>query len=322
MTGEAREMENNLIFLYPGQGSHYRGMGYDIYESFPEARNIFDRADGHLDFSLRRLCFEGSDEELNSDLNAQLAVYTISCAITEVLRAHRIEPLITSGYSSGFYAAAYAAGCFDFTDGLDLVKRAGEILLDEGGNFDGCMAVIFGLSGEQTELICRRAGTVQVAIRNTSRQIIVSGLRSSVSKAMEIACAEGALDAYFLAAETAYHSILMANSSLRFHTHLNTINIASPRVPLLSYSSLDLVTDGEKLKKTMADQLSSPVLWVDVIKKLRLNDNFIFIEVGPGSVIYRTVRWIDRTIEAMITDKVKTIETIIEKFVKKPGCWR
>ncbi len=307
------KMDANLIFLYPGQGSHYKGMGYDIYKSFPEARCIFDRADGYLDFSLSRLCFEGPDEELNSDLNAQLAVYTVSCAITEIFRARHIEPVITSGYSSGFYAAAYAAGCFDFVDGLAMVKRAGEILLNEGGTVNGGMAVIFGLSGEQIEMICRRAGIVQVAIKNTPRQIIVSGIRSSVSKAIEIACAEGALDAYFLPAETAYHSMLMTGSSIRFRQHLSNIRVNPPQIALLSYSSLELVTDPEELKTIMADQLSSPVLWVDVIKRLRSTDNSTFIEVGPGTVLYRTIRWTDRTIEAMITDKERSIEAVIEK---------
>ncbi len=306
-------MESNIIFVYPGQGSQYRGMGREICKSFPEARDIFDRADEYLDFSLSRLCFEGPDEDLNDDLNAQLAVYTLSCAITEIFRTHRIEPAITSGYSSGFYAAAYAAGCFGFVDGLAMVKQAGEILLDEGRKMDGCMAVIFGLSVDEIETLCRHAGTVQVAIRNTPRQIIISGTRSSVSDTMESACSEGALDVYRLPTETAYHSTLMANSSRRFHRHLTTINVAPPQIPLLSYSSLEHVTDAEKLKTIMANQLSGPVLWVDVIKQLRSNGNGLFVEIGPGTVLYRTIRWIDRTIEAKITDTVKAIEAVIEK---------
>jgi [acyl-carrier-protein] S-malonyltransferase len=313
-TMKDQKMKSNLIFLYPGQGSQYRGMGYDICESFPEARKIFDRADRYLNFPLSRLCFEGSEDELNSDLNAQLAVYTTSCAVTEILRARHIEPAGVAGYSSGFYAAAYAADCFDFVAGLDLVRRAGQILIDEGRNIKGSMAVIFGLPGEQVESICRRTGTVDVAIRNTHRQIIVSGIQSSVAQVMETALAEGALDVYLLPVATAYHSTHMAGSTILFRRYLDTVRVRPPRTALFSYSSLNRVADEEDLKATMADQLSSPVLWVDVIEILRSAGNSLFIEAGPGTVLYRTVRWIDRTIEAMTTDTAASVKAVLARY--------
>ena len=169
---------NNVVFLYPGQGSQQVGMGLDLYHTHPEAREIFDQADHLLGFSLSRLCFEGPEEELNLDLNAQLAVYTVSCILTDVLRANNVLPDVVSGYSSGFYAAAYAADCFDFADGLHLVRRAGEILLDNGRKIDGAMAVIFGLSLEKVDSICQQVGAAEIAILNTPRQTIISGISS------------------------------------------------------------------------------------------------------------------------------------------------
>ncbi|MCP4667611.1 MAG: acyltransferase domain-containing protein, partial [Deltaproteobacteria bacterium] len=199
-------MMQHVVFLYPGQGSQVAGMGSDLYQAYPKARELFDRADQLLDFSLSRLCFDGPQESLNQDLNAQLAVYTVSCILTRLLGDHGVVPDMVSGYSSGFYAAAYGAGCFDFADGLCLVKRAGEILLEEGGKIDGAMALIFGLSKEEVAGICKRVDQVEPAIMNTPRQIVISGLAPSVGKAMELSMEQGALDAYPLSVATAYHS--------------------------------------------------------------------------------------------------------------------
>lgn len=302
---------NNVVFLYPGQGSQHVGMGFDLYQTYPEAREIFDKADHLLGFSLSRLCFQGPEKELNRDLNAQLAVYTVSCILTEVLRVNNVLPGVATGYSSGFYAAAYAVGCFDFADGLCLVRQAGEILLDEGGKIEGSMAVIFGLSPEKVESICQQAGDVQVAILNTPRQIIVSGIGSSVRRAMELSLNEGALDAYILSIATSYHSRFMKQSGIRFLREIKDINLRDPRIPLISYLSLDRIPNKKELKNVMANQLSGPVLWVDLIKKLSNSNTRLFLEVGPGEVISRAVRWIDRNIEiANTATKVKLLKAI------------
>jgi len=306
-------MQNNVAFLYPGQGSQQVGMGLDLYQTYPEAREIFDKANQLLGFSLSQLCFEGPEEELNRDLNAQLAVYTVSCIVTEVLRVHDVFPGKVSGYSSGFYAAAYAAGCFDFADGLLLVKRAGEILIDEGRKIDGSMAVIFGLSPEKVDSICQQVGNVHVAIHNTPQQIIISGIRSSVRKAMELSLNKGALDAYNISTATAYHSTFMQQSSARLLGEVKGDNLKDPQIPLFSYVLLESVPNKEELKKIMAAQLSGPVLWADLIKKLHHN-TILFIEVGPGEVISRTVKWVDRNIEIVNTDNQRRLLKLIESY--------
>ena len=307
------KIEHSPIFLYPGQGSQHVGMGLDLYQTYPEAREIFDRADHILGFSLSRLCFEGPEEKLNRDLNAQLAVYTVSCALTDILTTQNILPDVVSGYSSGFYSAAYAAGCFDFAGGLHIVKRAGEILLGEGQKIEGSMAVIFGLSLEEVKHICRQAGEVEVAIINTPRQIVISGIGSSVTKAMEISLSEGALDAYNISVATAYHSKFMVKSGARFLRELRTVHLNDHQLPLISYLSLEALPDERELKNIMAAQLSHPVLWVDLIKKLSMNSK-LFVEVGPGAILFRTVRWIDRNIEIMNTTNNEKLSEVIDKL--------
>lgn len=287
-------------------------MGSDLYQCHAKAREVFEQADHNLGFSLSRLCFEGPAEELNQDLNAQLAVFTVSCIVTDLLVANDIPPDAVSGYSSGFYAAAYGAGCFDFADGLELVRRAGEILLEEGVKIDGSMAVIFGLPLAKVARICEKVGDVEVAIQNTSTQNVISGIGSSVEKATELSLSEGALDAYVLPAASSYHSSFMKQSSVRLVREIKDIKLKDPRIPLLSYLSLESVRNKSELRDVMATQLSGPVLWVDLIKKLASEYSGLFVEVGPGEVISRTVRWIDRNLEMASTATnerlLKTIE--------------
>ena len=153
----------------------------------------FQAADTFLGHSLQNLCIEGPPEALAQDLNAQLGIYTISAIVTDLLKTQHLVPDLCSGYSSGFYAAAYAAGCFDFLTGLLIVKKAGNILLKKGQALDGGMAVIFGLPHEQVLAISRRAGPVDIAIRNAHRQIVISGFKPGIEAVMAEAMREGAL---------------------------------------------------------------------------------------------------------------------------------
>jgi len=305
-----------VVFLYPGQGAQQVGMGSDLYQTYPLARQYFEKANHQLGLSLTRLCFEGPGEDLDKDLHAQLTVYTVSCILTDVLRNYGIFPDVVSGYSSGFYAAAYAAGCFDFSYGLNLVKRAGEILLDEGLKINGSMAVVFGLSHQKVTQICGQVENVEVAILNTPRQIIISGIDSAVKRVMAISLEAGALDAYPLSAETAYHCGLMKKSGLRLLREIESKQLENPQTPLMSYRSLKWVADKRDLKKVMASQLSGPVRWVDLIKRLCDKQNGLVFEVGPGQVISRTVRWIDRNIKIIDTATNAKVMDAVEKYHK------
>ena len=307
-------MDNRIAFLYPGQGSHKVGMGLDLYQTYPEARAMFDQADQILGFPLSQLCFEGPLEELSDDVNSQLAVYTVSCVLTDLLKANNVLPHVVSGYSSGFYAAAYAAECFDFARGLSIVRQAGEILLEEGRSRKGGMGVVFGLSPEDVSDICRRTKDVEVAILNTPRQTVVSGLTASVKKAVEQSLTEGALDAYALPVAVAYHSSFMTQSSIRLLSEIEEDHLRHPRIPLISYLYLEPVPDKEELRNTMAAQLSRPVLWVDLIRRIQDTNISLCFEVGPGEVISRTVKWIDRDIEVLYVTTRERLLRAIEAY--------
>ena len=306
-------MKSQLVFLYPGQGSQQVGMGRALYERHEEARRIFDRADSLLGFSLSTLCFDGPQRELDHDLVAQLAVFTLGCALSAVLERKHILPEAATGYSSGFYAAAFAAGCFDFDTGLIIVKRAGELLLQEANTVKGCMAVIFGLPRRRVETLCGKTAGADIAIVNTARQVIISGTESAVKKVMAIALKEGALDAYTLSVGAPYHSSFMAPAGARLLGELKGMAVEKPVIPLVSFHTLKKIGGAASLRMIMATQLSHPVLWVDLIKAIRRPET-VFVELGAGAVIARTVRWIDRTIEIVSVSDTRDILHLGDKL--------
>ena len=305
-------MVDSIAFLYPGQGSQKVGMGANLYETFPEAQALFDQADEILGFSLKRLCFQGPETELNQDINAQLAVYVISCCITDILKKRNILPQVAAGYSSGFYGAAYCAGCFDFSQGLEIVKIAGETLIAKGSAVKGAMAVIFGISIEELNILCKSKSDVEIAIINTPRQIIISGLLPAVEQVMEKSISIGALDAYLLPAKCAYHSTFMLPAGRDFLKKSDNFSLKPPMIPLIPYHTLTPVENQQSLIKVMADQLSSTVRWVELIQMIKKQFPGPLIEIGPGAVICGTVRWIDRNLTILNTSSVKRLQNTVK----------
>jgi len=305
---------NSIGFVYPGQGAQQVGMGADLCDAHASARKRFQEADHFLGYSLQNICIEGPPEILAQDLNAQLGIYTISTIVTDLLKSQHLVPGLCTGYSSGFYAAAYAAGCFDFLTGLSIVKKAGKILLEKGQALDGGMAVIFGLSHEQVLAITRKIGPVDIAIHNTPRQIIISGLKSGIEAVMTEAMREGALDTNWLPAATAYHSRFMADAGKSLLEEIGRNALSAPQIPLYSYTTTQPVMDGNDLIKVMAMQLSHPVLWVDLIRKLGHSHRNTLVEIGPGTLLSRSIRWIDRHTTMFDTSSSDRIQKVVQKL--------
>ena len=305
---------NSVGFVYPGQGAQQVGMGADLCDAYPFAGKRFQEADNFLGYSLQKLCFEGPQETLAQDLNAQLGIYTISAIVTDLLKTQHIVPHLCTGYSSGFYAAAYAAGCFDFLTGLSIVEKAGKILLREGQACDGGMAVIFGLPHEQILAISRKVRSVDIAIHNTPRQFVISGLKPGIEAVMTEAMREGALDTDWLPVATAYHSRFMAAAGKLLRKEIDKDIIFSPQIPLYSYTTTQQIMDRDDLLNMMAMQLSHPVLWVDLIRKLRHNYVHTLVEIGPGTMLSRSIRWIDRHIDMLETASVNRIQDVVRKL--------
>jgi len=305
---------NSVGFVYPGQGAQQVGMGADLCDAYPSAGKRFQEAGDFLGYSLQKLCVEGPQETLAQDLNAQLGIYTISAIVTDLLKTQHIMPDLCTGYSSGFYAAAYAAGCFDFLTGLSIVKKAGNILLKVGQACDGGMAVIFGLSYQQILAISQKVGSVDIAICNTPHQIVISGLRPGIEAVMAEAMREGALDTDWLPAATAYHSHFMAAAGKLLREVIDRDDISSPQIHLYSYTTTQRIIGKDDLINVMALQLSHPVLWVDLIQKLGHNHVDTLVEIGPGTMLSRSIRWIDRHIAIQDTNSANRIQDVVQKL--------
>jgi [acyl-carrier-protein] S-malonyltransferase len=305
---------NSIGFVYPGQGAQKVGMGADLCDAYPFARKRFQEADNFLGFSLQNLCIEGPPETLAQDLNAQLGIYTISTIVTDLLKTQGLVPDLCTGYSSGFYAAAYAAGCFDFLTGLSIVKRAGKILLKQGQSCNGGMAIIFGLPHEQVLAISRKVGHVDIAIHNTPRQIVISGLKPGIEAVMAEAMREGALDTNWLPTTTAYHSRFMADAGKSLREEIDRDDLSPPQISLYSYATTQPVMDRDALINIMAMQLSHPVLWVDLIRKLEHIRVNTLVEIGPGTMLSRSIRWINRHIAMLDTSSVTRIQGVVNRL--------
>ena len=199
-----------IAFVFPGQGSQYVGMGRDLYEAYPEARAIFDQADEILGFPLSELCFEGPAEKLNDTINTQPAIFTMSVACLRALNPSlSLDPLFVAGHSLGEYTALVAAEALTFADGLKLVRERGRLMKEAGKKNPGGMAAIIGLDARTVERICQEAFGVQIANYNSPGQIVISGHREALERAMELAREQGAKRVIPLAVSIAAHSLLM-----------------------------------------------------------------------------------------------------------------
>src|SRR5213082_712973 len=253
-----------VAFVFPGQASQYPGMGKELAEKYPAAKAVFDEADSALGFSISKICFEGTEEELKLTANTQPAILTCSVAVFRVLAEKGLAPDFVAGHSLGEYSALVAAGALKFADAVQLVRKRGSYMQDAVPAGVGAMAAIMGLSPAVVMDACKRAADGEVcspANLNSPEQTVISGHAAAVKRAVEIASQSGAKRAVILAVSAPFHSALMMPAQERLEKDLQNTEFSNLRVPLVTNVDADTVTRGEEAREALMRQVSLAVRW-------------------------------------------------------------
>jgi [acyl-carrier-protein] S-malonyltransferase len=300
-------------FLFPGQGAQYVGMGRDLVERFAKSEELLKRAEFQLDLPLGEIMFSGPEERLHEDLNAQLAVYIVSCMVADLLGSESIRAAALAPYSSGIYGAAYAAGVVDFESGLNLIVEADRCIHE--ANSHGGMGVVLGLSLAKVEEMCEKVeGQVEVSIVNTRHQIIVSGERTAVDRLLKLAADSEALKTDRLSATAPYHCSLLTSADHCLAKKIAKIPMNEPHTPIVSYISQKPLVKAAHVAELLSIQLRSQVQWVAVVEELIRQNLAPMVEIGPGQMLGRSVRWIHRQAEVLYTDTAAALEETVKSL--------
>ena len=286
-------------------------MGKDLYAHFPVARETLAEADAALGFSLSRLCFEGPAEQLQLTANTQPAILACSVAAYRVLVQHGVNASFVAGHSLGEYSALVAAGCMSFADAVRIVRHRGQYMQEAVPVGTGAMAALLGISLEQVEQVCREAAVGEVvapANINSPEQIVVAGHAGAVGRAMEAALAAGARRAVSLPVSAPFHCSLMQPAKQPLAPKLEALRLADLAVPLVNNARAEVVYNATQARQGLLDQIASPVLWEQSIRKLVSLGVERFVEVGPGRVLSGLLRQIERSIPSANVEDRKSLE--------------
>lgn len=314
-----------MAFVFPGQGAQYVGMGKDIAEHYQEANRIFELANKSLEYDIKKLCFEGPEEELMKTENTQPAILTTCIAIAEVLLKEGIQPDVSAGLSLGEYASLVIAGAMDFDTAVILVKKRGKYMQEAVPLGKGSMAAILGLEREILEnnvlKKSNKFGIVEAANFNSPGQIVISGEVQAVEKACEIAKELGAARAVRLPVSAPFHSSMLLPAGEKIAEALKAISFHELKIPVISNVTADYYPGKEAIKELLIQQVSRSVLWEDTVIRMIEDGVDIFIEVGPGKTLSQFIRRIGRNLKAKISiynvEDRKSLETIIKEVGKR-----
>jgi [acyl-carrier-protein] S-malonyltransferase len=312
---------SRVAFVFPGQGSQYAGMGKELAESFPAAREIFEEADRVLGFSISQLCFSGPEEALKLTENTQPALLTASVAAYRVLEQKGVRPDYVAGHSLGEYSALVAAGALKFADAVRLVRKRGQYMQEAVPPGEGAMAAILGMRPGQVAEICRKAadGKVMPANLNSPEQTVISGHAAAVKSAVEQASAAGAKRAVVLPVSAPFHSELMRPAQERLQEDLRAIEFSSLKIPLVTNVDAGVITSGAEAREALIRQVTLPVRWEESIRELIEQGTTTFVEVGPGRVLSGLLRQIDRSVHSLNVEDAKSLQAALDRLAQIRG---
>ncbi len=307
-----------IAFVFPGQGSQVVGMGKDLADVYPAARQTFAEADEVLGFRLSDLCFNGPEDALNDTLNTQPALYTCGIATLRALQAELPDavPAFVAGHSLGEFTALAAANAMSFAAGLKLVRERGKLMKEAGVLNPGAMAALLGLDADQVREVCDRAsqqtgGVLVLANDNCPGQIVISGDETTIEVGRLLAQEAGAKRALRLAVSIAAHSPLMASASAAFREVLLEMDFEAPQMPVYGNVDAAPLTDKDMIRKELDLQLTHSVRWTESVQAMIADGAETFIELGPKDVLTGLLKRIDRSKSGMPINNVDSLSALV-----------
>ena len=306
-----------IAFIFPGQGSQTVGMGRALAETFPVCAETFAEADRTLGEPLSRLCFEGPENQLTLTENTQPAILTASVAAYRLLASRGLEPAFVAGHSLGEYSANVAAGTFTFAEAVQIVRRRGRYMQEAVPVGAGAMAAILGLDPAAVVRACQEAADgdiVSPANFNAPGQVVIAGSREGVARASERARLLGAKRVVPLPVSAPFHCALMKPAEDRLAPELRQLRVADPRIPVVANVDAEPKRDGGAAIEALVRQVSAPVRWEEVVRRLASEGVRGYVEVGPGTVLSGLVRKIHRDAMVVNLEQPAGLEAVLSLF--------
>lgn len=300
------------VFMFPGQGAQYVGMGKDFYDQIEVSRKMFDTASEAVGLDLKKLCFE-ENEDLNITEYTQIALLTTSVAMMEALKEKGVTSDCNAGLSLGEYGALVASGIMDYEDACRVVRKRGLYMQEEVPAGEGAMSAVLGLTADVIEDILKKEGKqVEIANYNCPGQIVISGETNAVAEVGEKIKEAGAKRVVPLKVSGPFHSSLLKGAGEKLAKVLEDVTIHDIKVPYVCNVSAQMITDKNEVKELLAKQVSSSVRWQQTIELLIEQGYNTFIEIGPGKTLNGFMKKIDKEkkVEVYSVEKVEDLETV------------
>lgn len=304
-----------IAFLFPGQGSQSIGMGKDLYDKYDEVKKIYDKVKEITNIDIAKISFEGPEELLNETKNTQLAVLTESLGIIEVLKKNNIEAQMSAGLSLGEYTALIEDEVFDLEQGIDLVKKRGEIMQKFTPEGNWKMAAILGLDEEQVEEACKKVtdSFVVPANYNTIGQIVISGDEEGITKASEIAKEMGAKKVAILNTAGPFHTSKLTDCSIKLKEELEKVNLNNKDIKVVKNIDGNVYGKEDSIVEVLSNHIMNPVRFTSCIKTMYDNGIDTFIEIGPGKTLSSFVKRMkfEKPVTILNINNCESLENVI-----------